>query len=60
MGIKDVADYLNVSVSEVRKLVRENQIPYFRIGNRIKIRTTDLNNWIDDLKKLEKVNNSIF
>ena len=35
-NIKELSNYLKISPSEIRKLVRQNQIPYFRVGNRIK------------------------
>ena len=34
--VKEVADYLKCSVSSVRGLVRNKEIPYFRIRKQIK------------------------
>ena len=34
-NLKDLSNYLKISISEIRKLVREKKIPHFRIGNRI-------------------------
>lgn len=35
LTIKELALYLGVSQSLIRTQVRENKIPYFRLGNRI-------------------------
>ena len=35
-GIKEIAKYLNISESGVRKLVRERRIPYFKVLSCIK------------------------
>ena len=35
-GIKEIAKYLNISESGVRKLVREKRIPYFKVLSCIK------------------------
>ena len=51
--IKQLSFYLNISISEVRKLVREREIPHFRIGNRIKFNIDTINNWIENLEQIE-------
>ena len=35
LNVKEVKDYLSVSESTIRKLVRENKIPYFRVASKI-------------------------
>ena len=42
LTIDEAADYLKVSASSVRRLVEENRIPFFRIGNRVRILKTGL------------------
>lgn len=45
-NVKEVAEYLHCSVSTIRKLVRANQIPYFRIGNRLLFNKNYIENWV--------------
>lgn len=42
LTVEEAADYLKVSSSSVRQLVRENRIPFFRIGRSIRILKTGL------------------
>ena len=52
-GIKEVSNYLDLSESMIRKMVREKTIPFFRIGNRLKFDLIEINNWLDSIKKME-------
>ena len=52
-NLKELSDYLQISISQIRKLVREKKIPYFRIGNRIKFDINEINKWIDNLQENE-------
>ena len=52
-------EYLNMSESGVRKLVREKRIPYFRILSSIKFDLKEINEWINESSKKEN-KNSIF
>ncbi len=54
VNITEVSSYLDVSVSEIRKLVRFGEIPYFRVGNRIKFDLKQINAWIEESEKNEK------
>lgn len=48
-NIKEIAAYLNKSVSGLRKLVREKRIPFFRAGdNRLKFNINDIKQWIEE------------
>lgn len=58
-NIKELSNYLKISPSEIRKLVRQNQIPYFRVGNRIKFEKQSINEWIENLEK-DNSRNSVF
>ena len=51
--IKEFSEYLKISVSEIRKLVRAKRIPHFRLGNRIKFDLKKINSWLDDLEAEE-------
>ena len=44
--VKEVAKYLNCSVSSVRALVRKKEIPHFRIGSKLNFNKEAVDNWI--------------
>lgn len=58
--IKYVSNYLQVSVPEVRKLVRMNEIPFFRVGNRLKFDINNINKWIEKSEEKEQQNSLFF
>lgn len=47
LNVKELKDYLSVSESTVRKLVRENKIPYFRIASKILFDQEKIDLWIE-------------
>lgn len=49
LNIKELSTYLNCSISQIRKMVYENKIPYFRIGNRLMFKCSIINKWIESL-----------
>lgn len=57
--IQELSGYLKVSVSEIRKLVREKRVPFFRVGNRLRFDLKKINNWLERLEEIE-VKNSLF
>lgn len=54
LNIKESADYLNCSISSVRKMIRNNQIEYFRIGSKINVLQEDIDKWIGMSKSKNK------
>ncbi len=52
-NLKDLSNYLKISISEIRKLVREKKIPHFRIGNRIMFDLKSINTWVEKLQEKE-------
>lgn len=44
--VKEVANYLNCSVSSIRTLVRNKEIPYFRIGSKLNFNKEAVDNWV--------------
>lgn len=52
-GIKEIATYLNISESGVRKLVREKRIPYFKVLSCIKFDLQSINSWLEESQKNE-------
>ena len=49
INIQELSSYLKISIPEIRKLVRQSNIPYFRIGNRLKFDLANINLWIEEL-----------
>lgn len=54
LDIKQLSTYLQVSIPQIRKLVRQKNIPYFRIGNRLKFDLAKINLWIEELEEKNK------
>lgn len=49
--IKELSSYLTISIPEIRKMVRAKEIPFFRLGNRLKFDLKSINNWLDEKQK---------
>ena len=47
IGVQELANYLDSSVAFVRKLILTRQIPYIKIGGRVKFDLIEINQWID-------------
>ena len=45
-NVKELAAYLNCSISSIRKLVRTNQIPNFRIGSKLNFNKELIDQWV--------------
>lgn len=56
MNITETAEYLNVSVSLLRKLVRGRDIPFYRMGYRIMFSKDSLDKWIANKERTENKN----
>ena len=46
LNVKEIANYLAVSESSIRKAVRENKIPYFRCLSRVLFDKDKIDIWI--------------
>ena len=55
MNVKEVKEYLSVSESTIRKLVRENKIPYFRVASKILFEQEKIDQWIESQSNADKV-----
>lgn len=44
--IKELSEYLKCSISLIRKYVRNKEIPFFRIGNRLYFKKESIDLWI--------------
>ena len=43
INIQELSSYLKISILQIRKLVRQRNISYFRIGNRLKFDLANIN-----------------
>lgn len=51
MNMKELSNYLGMSIPYIRKLVRELKIPHYRIGTTdIRFDKNEINAWIDKQK----------
>ena len=48
LDIIELSIYLKCSVSVIRKLVRNNGIPFFRIGNKLYFKKSAIDLWIQN------------
>tara|TARA_B100000029_G_scaffold510605_1_gene602495 strand:+ start:1303 stop:1497 length:195 start_codon:yes stop_codon:yes gene_type:complete len=55
LGIKEVADYLNIKEQTVYRLVQQKKIPALKIGGQWKVKETHLDMMFDKLLQ-EKLN----
>ena len=51
LTVKTAAQYLNTSTWRIRELFYSKAIPHVRLGNKVYIDRSDLDTFIDDLKK---------
>jgi len=54
INIQDLSSYLKISIPEIRKLIRESDIPYFRIRSAIRFDLKKINEWVENLEKKEQ------
>lgn len=52
LTLKDLAIYLKCSTSTIRSLIRNKQIPHFRIGVKIYFRSSEIEKWIGENERL--------
>lgn len=48
LNVKELKEYLSVSESTIRKLVRENKVPFFRIASKILFDQEVIDKWLAD------------
>jgi len=48
LTVKEVASYLRVHTDMIYALVKQKQIPYLRLGNRILFTKVSIHSWIQD------------
>lgn len=47
MSAQEVANFLSIHVNTVRKLYRQDNLPYIRIGRVIRFRRADVEAWLN-------------
>lgn len=47
MTMQEVAEYLQCSVSTVRRWVGRGKVPHYRMGKMIRFRRAELDRWLD-------------
>ena len=59
LNLKELTQYLRCTDSTVRKLIRNNEIPSFRIASRIFFKKALIDMWIQKqcMKSVEVINN---
>lgn len=50
--IKEISTYLGMSVPYLRKLTRAKLIPHYRVGNSLRFKLTEVDEWLEN-KKVE-------
>ncbi len=55
MTVSEVADYLKISEVTTYKLVQDGKIPAFKIGRHWRVQRSDLGEFIENLKRGEKL-----
>ena len=58
MIVTEVAQYLNCSISTVRRLVMNSGIPHFRLGKLIRFRRRDIDAWLSHHREGELPTNT--
>ncbi len=53
IGIKDLGNYLDVSIKTVRHWTLMRQIPYFKMGRLVKFDLREIEGWLKDKKVKE-------
>lgn len=52
MNIKELSEYLKISISTVRRLIQKGEIPFFKISSQYFFSKTAINDWINSQVKV--------
>ena len=52
MTIKEAAPYIGASEFKLREMVSKQQIPHYRIGNKIMFRKVAIDEWISEQERV--------
>ncbi len=50
LGVKELAEYIGVSIQWVYERVQLKEIPYIKVGKHLRFRKSDIDGWLDSLK----------
>jgi excisionase family DNA binding protein len=51
LNINELASLLNVKISKARSMVFKNEIPYIKIGRLVRFNKTEIENWLNQLRR---------
>ncbi len=54
MTLKEVADYLKLAEKTAYKLAAAGKLPGFKVGGSWRFKQTDIDQWIEEQKQMEK------
>jgi len=54
LTLKEVADYLKLAEKTAYKLASAGKLPGFKVGGSWRFKQTDIEQWIEDQKQIEK------
>lgn len=60
MNVEELSIYLNISISNIRNMVRSKRIPHYRLGRCIYFRINTIEEWLKNLEEKEKPNGFIY
>jgi len=55
LTIREVGAYLGVSYGTVQMMMFRDKLPFFKVGNRYRIRENDLKKWVNKRKEALKI-----
>jgi len=59
MNVEELSNYLNISISNIRNMVRSKRIPHYRIGRCIYFRINTIDEWLKNLEE-QQARKSVF
>lgn len=57
LTIQELSKYLDTSNSTIRRLIKNNELPYFKVGGIIKFNKNSIDNWVhqQEIKNCKKI-----
>lgn len=50
MNTKETAEYLNVSLSKLYRMVENKELPYIKLGGKYLFRKSSINNYLEEIE----------
>ena len=51
IGVKELAEYLDIKVDTIRSWVWMKKIPYYKIGRLVKFDIAEIDKWLEERKQ---------